>query len=99
MCYVKVDHDMALQRKIRLSSIAPIAPKETNGNKKKEEEEDLENDELLNQLLEELGRIRLAADNMERKITDIQDNIEQDRMLDEFLTGRARRKAKYHAGK
>ena len=83
MCYVKVD--FVGERRIRLSSIAPMYHDECDGNNTTEE--------TLEELLQGLANIRLVADEMERKIIMLKENVEQDRMVDE-LTGARKAKSK-----
>ena len=81
MCNVKIDR--VGERRIRLSSIAPIYDDECNGGNKSAEE-------TLEELMQGLATIRLVADEIERKIIVLKENVEQDRMADELM-GRARK--------
>ena len=61
MCYVMIDKDR--ERRIRLSSIAPMIG-----------EEDVE--ETIRQLMNDLARIRLTTDAMEKKINELKQQKE-----------------------
>ena len=67
MCYVKVDRDT--ERRLRLTSIAPIIEEEENNNA--DHGGLAEDDEILDELLMELARIRLSTVEMARKIIDL----------------------------
>ena len=85
-CYVKVDRDVTrLQRRLLLSSIAPINKEEDDieeededvdddGNKNKENKE-----ETLDDLLKGIAKIRLATNRMEKKIKELIDSEQQHR--------------------
>ena len=61
MCYVKIDNDLQ-QRRIRLSSIAPIGDDNDAGGAK---------EDTIKQLLKDLAKIWLTADAMEKKIKEL----------------------------
>ena len=71
MCYIKVHQDLTRnQRRLRLSSIAPIATNEDDEANEAANEGDEYNttNEMLLELLRDLARIRLSSDAMEKKI-------------------------------
>ena len=71
MCYVKVDRDTEMQRRIRLTSIAPID--NNNSNRRHDDNKAATADEALEQLLIDLAGIRLAANKMEVMINEIRE--------------------------
>ena len=72
MCYVNVERDsVRFQRRLRLSSIAPIEQEADREHKRTAEED------MLDQLLIDLAKIRLASTAMEKKITKLKERQEQ----------------------
>ena len=76
---MKVDQDRVHQRRIWLTSIAPIWNKvddEEGDSGKQEEDDDKQqasgnHDEALNLLLHDLARIQLVADEMEKRMMEL----------------------------
>ena len=76
MCYVRVDDDVVAKRRLRLSSIAPVGNEGKQCNRTMHEEENDRSpkvdDECLRQLMAGVAMIRLAADEMEKRIRSLQ---------------------------
>ena len=75
MCYVRVDDDVVAKRRIRLSSIAPIGNEGKECNRRTNEDEKKRSpkldDECLHELMAGVAMIRLAADEMEKRIAEL----------------------------